>query len=64
MDNVQRIYRRTEKNLIPRRPCPDCGTPVRAVWREHPGFSADINPQGDAIWRCLGEQCFTGRVGF
>jgi hypothetical protein len=64
MDNVQRIYRRSEKNLIPRRPCPDCRTLIRGVWKEHPGFSADLNPQGDVTWRCYGERCLTGKEGF
>lgn len=64
MDNVQRIYRRSEKHLIPRRPCPDCGTPTRGAWREQPDFSADIDPQGSVAWRCHGEHCLTGREGF
>jgi hypothetical protein len=64
MDNVQRIYRRSEKRHIPSRPCPDCGTQVRGHWKEHRGFTADIDPQGDVTWRCLGEQCLTGREGF
>jgi hypothetical protein len=64
MDNVQRVYRRSEKRHIPSRPCPDCGTQIPGRWKEHAGFTADLDPQGDATWRCSGEQCLTGREGF
>lgn len=64
MDNVQRIYRRSEKNLIPRRPCPDCKTPIRGRWRELVDFSDSIDPDGNVEWRCHGETCLTGRDGF
>ncbi|GAA2623766.1 hypothetical protein GCM10010307_09420 [Streptomyces vastus] len=64
MTDVQRIYRRSEKRLIPRRLCPDCRAPVRGHWKEHPGMTAEFDPQGDVTWHCLGERCFTGREGF
>lgn len=64
MDNVQRIYRRSEKRPIPARPCPDCGTPIPGRWREHVGLAADLDPQGDVTWRCHGRDCLTGKEGF
>ncbi|MFB7461329.1 hypothetical protein [Streptomyces sp. NPDC056188] len=64
MDNVKRIYRRSEQRLIPRRPCPDCGTRIRGRWKEHAGFDAGMDPQGDVTWRCFGEHCLTGKDGF
>ncbi|MFD7465196.1 hypothetical protein [Streptomyces tendae] len=64
MDNVQRIYRRSEKRLIPARPCPDCGTPIPGRWREHAGLAADLDPQGDVTWRCHGRDCLTGKESF
>jgi hypothetical protein len=64
MDNVQPIYRRSERRRIPRRPCPDCGTPIPGYWKEHPGLEADLDPEGSVSWRCFGEKCFTGRDDF
>jgi hypothetical protein len=64
MDNVQRTYRRSEQRLIPNRPCPDCGALVRGRWKEHRGFTADLDPQGSVSWRCHGDQCLTGKEGF
>ncbi len=64
MDNVQRIYRQSEKRLIPQRPCPDCGTLIRGHWKKQQELGAPINPQGDVTWRCYGEQCLTGKEGF
>jgi hypothetical protein len=64
MDNVQRIYHRSERQLIPRRPCPDCGRSIQGNWKEHPGMTADVDPTGSVSWRCLGETCFTGKESF
>ncbi|MFE9432289.1 hypothetical protein ACFYNA_15025 [Streptomyces sp. NPDC006640] len=64
MENVQRIYRSSEQRLIPRRPCPDCNTPIRGRWVEHTSMAAEVDPQGDVSWRCWGPTCFTGRDGF
>jgi hypothetical protein len=64
MDNVQRIYRRSEKRLIPNRPCPDCGSPIRGRWKEPASFAEDVDPQGDVTWSCFGHHCLTGKEGF
>jgi hypothetical protein len=64
MDNVKRIYRLSEKRLIPRRSCPDCQTPIRGSWKEHAGLRADVDPQGDVTWHCFGDHCLTGKEGF
>lgn len=64
MDNVKRIYRRSERSLIPRRSCPDCGTSIRGVWREDPGGDGDIDPTGSVSWRCFGDTCLTGKMTF
>ncbi|MFC8520782.1 hypothetical protein [Streptomyces sp. NPDC057257] len=64
MDNAKRIYRRSERSLIPRRRCPDCQTPIRGRWVEHSSMEPDFDPEGDVSWRCLGEQCLTGKEGF
>ncbi|MCX4993415.1 hypothetical protein [Streptomyces sp. NBC_00568] len=64
MDNVKRIYRHSEQRLIPRRPCPDCKTPIRGRWVEHAGMTADVDPEGDVTWHCWGPTCTTGNNGF
>jgi hypothetical protein len=38
MDDIKRIHRRSEGRRVPSRPCPDCGTVIRADWKEHRGF--------------------------
>ena len=64
MDNVQRIYRHSEKQRIPQRPCPDCHTPIVGYWKKHQEAGAPVDPLGDVTWRCYGEQCITGKEGF
>ncbi|MFF8659443.1 hypothetical protein [Streptomyces huasconensis] len=64
MDNVQRVYRHSEKRRIPRRNCPDCSRPIAGRWKEHRDLGAEVDPQGDVTWRCLGEYCLTGKEGF
>jgi hypothetical protein len=64
MDNVQRVYRQSQKSRIPRRPCPDCRTPIRGRWIEHRGLAAEVDPEGDVTWHCYGDDCLTGKEGF
>jgi hypothetical protein len=64
MTDIQRIYHRSEKRLIPRRPCPDCKSPIRGHWKEHPGMATNIDPLGDVTWRCFGDLCISGKEGF
>lgn len=61
---MKRIYRSSEQHLIPRRPCPDCKTPIRGRWREHTGMSGDFDPEGDVTWHCHRSTCLTGKDGF
>lgn len=64
MTTVKRIIRRSERHLIPRRPCPDCRTLIGGHWKEHPGYAEEIDPEGDVTWHCYGSQCLNGQDGF
>jgi phage terminase large subunit GpA-like protein len=64
MDNVKRIYHRSERRRIPSRPCPDCGAVIRAGWKQHSSYVNELDPQGDAFWYCFRATCLTGRNGF
>ncbi|MEV7034664.1 hypothetical protein AB0N99_31085 [Streptomyces sp. NPDC093272] len=64
MDTIKRIYRASERRLIPRRPCPDCRTPIPGHWTRHPDMTGEIDPRGDVEWRCHGRLCINGKESF